>query len=518
MIFKKNILIFLNPNMSTLTKQPQIPSSEEKNTSEEKSTYIQKGYLKIDGLRSMTETQLKNVIEKFAKTMQKIDPVKYAKIRDFILDINIVPPSTKGESYGLAYVLIKENNPGNILYELLIDDTNTIKISSIRMNVADSKRELDRLENSFQKNPENQTPLANKELLENQRSYEDYVFYMDIYNNINNKNGIDENNILSILEKLKENTEKRLDADEQKLDEEEFESNLEKYSPIINICGSILDGQSEEFDELLLLLKKNSEKISMCDLKIQASYVTELKPDQSTYHLISTDLSTSPFKIKAELIKSYFTIFNTVTESVSARYKGPKDDENDYIEIEGSYPHVWLQEVVSGNKIKIFAHVVFSDSLLNYDARYAIQFRTKLQIGTGADSFFIVFHYYNPKMDPSLKVESSRTRERYSGYIDRPTIKIPSVVIGKNRPFTNKTNEESPVLTSISSPNKFNLLPGKTKSNPESVWTNTLPAHIKMGNENTLPGFNNVSNIIIPDGPRKYDPSRRDDGNLSRFF
>ena len=511
-IEKKNLFkIYFKSNMSSL--QTTTPNESTPNESTpvvgEKITYPILGTINIANLSpSTTPESLQAYIKEFAKGIY-LSNKKYEQIMDYTLEIHIVPPSTTGQYYGIAFIKIKEQTPGHRLFNFLLGEPDPVdgtmfRTAPFRLGIQESTNELTRLKNIFEKNKSKQTPAMIKELKDSSRSQEDYEIFIDFRTIFFKNKTLDEDAGEKLLIKY-------ADIIERRAEEDNFE--YDSYFDIYKILTSEIEPTYEDIKTITEHLRKTSEKISLCMPEIEVAHVEDPKPGNSSFHLMSADLSGSSIEIIDRIIRPYFTIFNTVNEKVTKRYKISKD-EDDVIEITDNYPHVYIQKVGK----KSYAHVFFSDAITNTDARDAINFRKKLNIMIQSKLVLAtVFFFYNESMDPTLRVDNPRTNIRRSyntTYVPRQPNSLPAINVGKYKPFENRMGED-PLL--VSSPNKFSLLVGKPKANPESVWSKPLPAHIKEANENTLPQFDD-ENMIIPDGPRQYDPTRRDNGNLSRFF
>jgi hypothetical protein len=493
-----------------------------------KNVHIEPGYVKIDGIRHLDKNDIDKMIKSVGKAVAK--QTNDQSYIDFFLIINIPYTKIMRARYGFAWVLIKENNPGNRVFNVLVgknpDGTENIpdksnpdvkkqfvQIKPLRMNREQTEKEWISIQQKYS------TDLENPQFKIFKRSYEDYVIGSLIGDSYDEATKVtDEDKLMEALKKYADLLDKRVEEDESE----------EDHIEMLNILNSD-NFTNEDVTLIKNHLTKQSEAINQCNLFIEPAHVEDLEPGFFPYHLMTTEL-TRP-EITADLLRNYFLPYNTVDGIHTRTYPTA------LTEISGQYPHVWIQEIQVGRAKKRYGHIAFSDDPTNYNGQYALHMTRKLDIHfrdattqrPGIHETVINFfnEKYNPEklaknLRPERSLPSRTTLGSYANtgtrtqFIRKPTTSDMIVDINSGQEF--------PTPAGVKTKNPFAALAGKIKSS-ESVWAQPLPQTIKQGNENTL--YLNTEITNMPSGPlifvpRKYNMERdyylRDDGNLTRFF
>ncbi len=499
---------------------------KEEEEPEEGNRYFRPGIIKVNNIGTMEVDDINEMLRKVSEELAKHENDQSYLDVNFI--INVVK-SVTNEPFGFAWVSIRESAPGNRMYNALIgkrlDGTDfpvimsednepikqqVIKIKPLRMNAT----QIDRFWNLKQRDFTNQK--THSEYIEYENSYNDSIILRRLIAIIDAKNFDDdkfENLLNDYFDLIADRKDKGQDTTHEDEIEEFFNENgISKKNAIV----------LEKF------LRKTSELISLCEIQIEPSFVKDPNPGDSFYHLVTSNLDLPG--ITPEDIRRHFAPFNTVEGTFTRTYAGRE------AEITGAYPHVWIQEIPVGRITKRIGHIAFSDDIGNYDARYAMLFLRKFNISLPQDKEnvrTVFMAYYNEK------IHSEKVLTRVSGYVPRERPAVPSrnptlaaftgAIKSKLASTSRKgpdmdvdiSREEAviPSVTNFRSKNPFDLLAGKPKP-AESLWTSRpLPEGIKRGNEYTL-SLNVEQAPVMPTvyTKRKYDSTRRDDGNLTRFF
>lgn len=498
--------------------------NDEKSAEPEKEKTIkilkfQPGYIKANNTSYMDDAKLKEMLQKFARSAANIYNDETLTNNDYI--INVVVSNQTGKVYEFAFIFIKESEPGNRLYNLLVGNNMAGEIYDEERDGEDRPILPDGILSPSQVD---KRYTAVKSINNND---------MNSVNNIRNRKYYDDYRSLSKIIKHNKDNDKVALGNALK----EFFQNLSIYSKKMNeeipdrIKTMIKNGSVNGGDDVDYIVNEiladSAANLYKTTVSLEKTFVQEREDGTIANRLITIRLNPA---ITAENLRLQFVPFTTTEGSFTGQY-GKK-------EITGPYPHVWIEKNKNGDNI---GNIVFSPT--NYDASYALHMRKKVNIITTNEngqqtSYEIVVNHKNNQrrvrkgLPRTMRSDNRGTSAPTTVYAIRPKT---GKTFTKSSLLKDKTSEpDSPsspsdavakIVPGFSTKNPFNLLDGKeisssgdrsSSSKAVSVWSKPLPKFMLEADDGALvatkeaaPGYKVM---------RGYDPDRRDDGNLPRFF
>jgi hypothetical protein len=474
----------------------------------EAARYYSDGYVKVDKILHASASDVGDWIEQIQEIASEQFPEAAADINNVTVDVNVVPMSSTGEVYGLAYIFIHSLTKNHSLYNLIVGlnfdgsppemkeelnpetgqmETHVVRsfqLPPLRMNDTSMGTYFSTVKKKYEGDPDNEVYLEFK------GNYDDYLLYRELTN-------------------VKHTLKKK---DLSPMDKDAAEKKQDRLVAQFREAYELPEGKPMTIHKILKTLKPSAESISTFNPEAKKAFVVDPKPGESRIHLVSrTALTEQLFKRQGfdirqpgeilSAVKSRFSRYCTTSGPQVRTYPG-LGKKGDDLKVDGERPHVFFSS--DGYEGGLRLHVVYNEG--SNDGLYALKMSTKFSLAekmTVQNTILMV-----AKRDHEVPLVRA-PRENDNFHYRPQTRRNPRSDKVAPRPLPSANKENFPGLAKdVDQPAQV-----------ESVWTQPLSEFIRKGDDVTIPQSGpSVSVNATNDFVRVYGPSVRSDGNEDRFF